>query len=436
MLLRTPGLIGRPGRAACRSFISSLAILVSTSGGISQEVRPECDPDNGGITLPEGFCALVVSDGLGRIRHLAVQPDGDIYVAIRGRRDERGGVLALRDTTGDGRADLRIRLVEDLGGTGIALSGDTLFYGRDDAVLRFRLDEDQLGSSHAPDTLVRGLPSDGGHAAKSLAIAPDGGLFVNIGSASNACQEMDRARGSPGRDPCPELSVRAGIWRFASGNSGQGPDDGERWASGLRNTVALAVRPQDGELYGVIHGRDQLHSSWPGQFSEQESAEKPSEEFVRIVRGGRYSWPECYHDREADRLVLAPEYGGDGITAGLCATRDGPIAAYPAHWAPNALLFYDGDSFPDRFRGGAFVAFHGSWNRAPLPQGGYNVVFQPFDAEGPAGSWEVFADGFAGADKSPRGALHRPTGLAIGPDGSLYISDDSGGRIWRVLYAP
>jgi glucose/arabinose dehydrogenase len=377
-----------------------------------------------------------VADGLGRIRHLAVQPDGDIYVAIRGRRDETGGVLALRDTTGDGRADVQVRVAEDRGGTGIALSGDTLFYGRDDAILRFLLDPGGPGSTGAPDTLVSGLPSDGGHAAKSLTLAPGGFLFVNIGSASNACQEQDRTRESPGVDPCPELPVRAGIWRFSRTATGQELADGARWASGLRNTVALALRKHDGDLYGVVHGRDQLHGSWPELFSEQESAETPSEELVRIVRDGRYSWPECYHDPGSDRLVLAPEYGGDGVVSGRCMTRVKPIAAYPAHWAPNALLFYDGDSFPDRYRGGAFIAFHGSWNRAPLPQGGYNVVFQPFDADGPTGSWEVFADEFAGPDRSPRGARHRPTGLAVGPDGSLYVTDDSGGRIWRIFYAP
>ncbi|MCL7974070.1 MAG: PQQ-dependent sugar dehydrogenase [marine benthic group bacterium] len=436
MSLRTPGLTGWPDCPTRWGFVVCLATLLSAEGAASQHARPECDPDNGGITLPEEFCALVVADGLGRIRHLAVQPDGDIFVAIRGRRNQTGGVLALRDTTGDGRADVRLRLVEDRGGTGIALSGDTLFYGRDDAVLRFSLNPFDLGSAAAPDTLVQGLPSDGGHAAKSIAVTPGGDLFVNIGSASNACQEQDRRRESPGRDPCPELPVRAGIWRFSSTETGQGPDDGERWASGLRNTVALAIRSKDGGLYGVVHGRDQLHGSWPERFSEQQNAEAPSEEFVRIVRGGRYSWPECYHDPETDRLVLAPEYGGDGVETGRCATRDRPIAAYPAHWAPNALLFYEGDAFPERYQGGAFIAFHGSWNRAPLPQGGYNIVFQPFDANGPTGAWETFADGFAGVDRSPGGARHRPTGLAVGPDGSLFISDDSGGRIWRVLHAP
>lgn len=427
-----------PGRAAARAAraipVVFFGILATAPPLQGQASSLACDPDDGGLTLPEGFCALVVADDLGRIRHLAVRPDGDIFVAVRGRRDEAGGVIALRDTTGDGRADVRLRIVEDRGGTGIAVDGEHLLYGRDDAVLRFRLAAEGPEVRGPADTLVSGLPATGGHAAKSLAVDGRGGLFVNVGSASNACQVQDRTAGSPGLDPCPELATQAGIWRYPIGATGLGQQDGERWASGLRNTVALAIRPSDGALYGVVHGRDQLHQNWPDLYSESRSAETPSEEFVRIERGKRYSWPECFHDPELNALVLAPEYGGDGDTVGRCASRTGPIAAYPAHWAPNALVFYEASMFPDRYRGGAFIAFHGSWNRAPLPQGGYNIVFQPFDDVGPNGPWERFAEDFAGPDRSPRGARHRPTGLAVGPDGSLYVSDDSGGRIWRILY--
>jgi mono/diheme cytochrome c family protein len=133
--------------------------------------------------------------------------------------------------------------------------------------------------------------------------------------------------------------------------------------------------------------------------------------------------------------VLAPEYGGDGGNAvGPCATKKAPIATFPAHWAPLDLTFYRGKMFPARYRGGVFIAFHGSWNRAPFPQQGYNVVFVPFSGGNPSGQFEVFADGFAGAVKSPAQALHRPAGIAVGPDGALYISDDVRGRIWRVIY--
>jgi glucose/arabinose dehydrogenase len=157
---------------------------------------------------------------------------------------------------------------------------------------------------------------------------------------------------------------------------------------------------------------------------------------LKIVQGGDYGWPYCYYDGTQQKLVLAPENGGDGKQVGDCATKLGPEAFFPAHWAPDGLVFYNGTSFPAHYKGGAFIAFHGSWNRAPGPQQGYNVVFVPFAAGKSVSpsAYEVFADGFAGARKDPDGAAHRPTGVAVGPDGALYIADDKGGRVWKVVY--
>lgn len=410
----------------------SLAALAAMQAPSAAESQPACDPDNGGLRLPSGLCALVVADDVGRARHLVVTSRGDLYVALRGGRGSGAGILAMRDTTGDGRADVR-ELFGEAGGTGIALVGNELYFGRNDAVVRYRLPTDGLVPVGRPEVVVSGLPAEGSHASKSIALDPAGALFVNIGSPSNACQVRDRSPGSPGADPCPELQRRAGVWRFELDRLGQTQADGERWATGLRNTVALAVDPASGALFGVVHGRDQLHQHWSHLYSERDGAEKPSEEFHRIDRGGVYSWPYCFHDGDLGRLVLAPEYGGDGSTAGRCTDLREPLVGFPAHWAPNALLFYHGEALGDRYRGGAFIAFHGSWNRAPLPQQGYNVVFVPFEGGRPAGDWEVFADGFAGENVGPRSADHRPSGLASGPDGSVYVSDDQGGRIWRIL---
>jgi glucose/arabinose dehydrogenase len=135
--------------------------------------------------------------------------------------------------------------------------------------------------------------------------------------------------------------------------------------------------------------------------------------------------------------VLAPEYGGNGKTIDRCAGKDQPIMWFPGHWAPNDLLFYTGNQFPARYKNGAFVCFHGSWNRAPLKQGGYFVAFVPFGKDGkPSGKWEVFAEGFAGGPEimSPNDAKARPMGLTQGADGSLYITDSVKGKIWRVMY--
>jgi glucose/arabinose dehydrogenase len=401
-------------------------------GGAAQD--PRCDPGNGGLELPPGFCAVVVAESIGRGRHLVVAPNGDILIALRRGRGEgeNGGLLALRDNDGDGRADVMERFGES-SATGISLRDGFIYFAPDDAVLRYPFEPGTLGPAGPPDTIVSGFPSQGRHAAKSALVDGDGSLFVNVGGPSNTCEAGDRAEGPVGQDPCPELERQGGIWRFDAGRTGQTQADGERYATGLRNTFALAIDPA-GQLFGVQHGRDQLHQNWPALFSEEQGAHKPSEELVQIERGDDFGWPFCYHDPETDRLVLSPEYGGDGERSDRCSEKKGPAFAFPAHWAPEAILFYTADQFPARYRNGAFISFHGSWNRAPLPQGGYNVVFLPFENGRPAAEFEVFADGFAGPDVSPRGALHRPTGLAVGPDGSLYIADDKGGRIWRVIY--
>jgi glucose/arabinose dehydrogenase len=404
-----------------------------TSAGGTQ--RSKCAPGNAGLAVPPGFCVQIFADRVGRARHITVGKNGDVFVALATSRDEDDptGVLALRDIDGDGQADIQRRF-GDTGGTGIALHGDHLYFAPDDAVLRYPMRTGSLEPVGPPDTILAGLPADRSHRAKSIAIARDGSLYVNIGAPSNACQVQSRTPGSPGQDPCPELETRGGIWRFDGNRTGQTQADGQRFATGLRTVVALTLHPLSGGLFGAVHGRDRLNTLWPELFDERQNAEKPSEELVLIEAGDDFGWPYCYHDPEIRLLVLAPEYGGDGLERGRCTEKKEPIVAFPAHWAPNALLFYSGTQFPSHYRLGAFVAFHGSWNRAPLPQGGYNVVFVPFAGDRPAAEWEVFADGFAGADRSPRGAAHRPSGLAQGPNGSLFVTDDRSGRIYKISY--
>ena len=404
-----------------------------------------CDPANGGITLPEGFCASVFADSVGVARHLVVTPAGDVYVALESARRPsanvthmrgplgQGGIVALRDTNRDGRADLRLRISTDHG-SGIALYGDSLYFSTITTVVRYRLVAGELAPAGPPDTIVTGFPDTGGHSSRSLAFDDTGSMYVNIGSDTDACRPLGERGNLVGQDPCPELAERAGIWRFSTARLRQQYAGVPPFATGIRNAMGLAWNARVHALFATQHGRDGLSQLWPRLYSARKSADTPSEELLRVEQGDDFGWPYCYHDREFNRRVLAPEYGGDAKKAGRCATRKEPLIGLPGHWAPNALLFYEGAPFPPRYAGGAFIAFHGSWNRPTSSQAGYLIAFVPFADGSPAGPHEVFADGFAAGQLSPGGAMHRPVGLAVGPDGTMHVSDDARGRIWRIVY--
>jgi mono/diheme cytochrome c family protein len=278
------------------------------------------------------------------------------------------------------------------------------------------------------------MPLTGDHPMHPFIIDSHGQMLVDVASATNSCQEKNRTLKSPGINPCTELETRGGIWKYDANKTGQTFSPAERYATGIRNGEGFAF-DASGRLFVTQHGRDQLHANWPDLYKPDEEATLPAEELLLLKQGGDYGWPECYYDSFAKKLVLAPEFGGDGKKkVGVCANKLAPVADFPAHWAPNAATRYDKEQFPARYRNGVFIAFHGSWDRAPYPQQGYNVVFQPLAGERSAGRCEVFASGFAGADVSPGGAAHRPSGLAVGPDGALYVSDDIKGTIYRITY--
>ena len=418
--------------AAC-SRVASVA-----TGGSGAAAEATTCAETGGLKLPPGFCATIFADSVGAVRHMVVSSGGDLLANLQnpGRNSvvasTKSGQVALRDNDRNGTADVLQRFGSS-GNTGIALYRDYLYADVGRAIVRYRIDWGTLRPTGSVDTVVTGIPGPPGHTARNFVIAGDGTMYLNIGSPSNACQEKDRSAGSKGKNPCAELQTRAGIWKFSADKLNQRPSLANRYATGLRNSIALRIAP-GGQLYSVVQGRDQLFGNWSTMFTEQQNAEKPSEEFVAINQGDDFGWPYCFHDPAKGQLLLAPEYGGDGQTVGLCGAKKGPLAGMPAHWSAIDMLFYTGSQFPARYRDGAFVTFHGSWNRAPLPQSGYNVVFVPFVNGVPTDKFEVFADNFT-TIRDPAKAEHRPAGIAQAPDGSLYVSDDAGGRIWKITYA-
>ncbi len=448
--MRSPGLrvlVFVAAALAVFPLFVSVAAHQGSSG--SGEGGAACSSGDSGLKLPPGFCATVFADGIGHARHLVVAQNGVVYVNTwsgsyyppNEAPHEGGFLVALQDKTGSGKADVIERFGETAqtgaaGGTGIGLYDGALYAEVNDRIVRYALPAGAIVPPGPPTTVVSGLPLGGDHPMHPFFISSDGMLYVDVGTASNACQLKNRSPQSPGAQPCTELETRGGIWRYDAKKTGQRFSPQDRYATGIRNAEGFGVDPKGDRVFVTQHGRDQLHANWPALYKPEEEATLPAEEVMLLKQGGDYGWPECYYDSFQGKLVLAPEYGGDGGHAvGVCASKTGPVAAFPAHWGPNAMVFYDQKQFPARYRGGVFIAFHGSWDRAPYAQGGYNIVFQSLVEGGSQGGCEVFADGFAGGVKTPEGAVYRPSGVAVGPDGSLYVAEDMKGRIYRITYS-
>ena len=387
------------------------------------------------LVLPVGFTAEQVADRLGRARHITVHSNGDVFIKLERLRGGKG-IARLRDKDDDGKVD-DTTFFGNYAGTGITIKNGYLYASSNSAVYRYPINgEGEIANPENPEVVVTGLVDENQHASKSITLDNEGNLYVNIGAPSNACQAQDRTKGSPGQDPCPILERAGGIWRFKADGKNQSYADGVRYATGLRNVVGLDWNSATNSLFVMQHGRDQLNNLYPNLYTEQQSADLPAEEMFEVKQGDDFGWPYCYFDGAQNKKVLAPEYGGDGKQLGRCSTTKQPIVAFPAHLAPNGLLFYTGNQFPERYRNGAFIAFHGSWNRAPLPQKGFFVAFVPFKDGKPSGAWETFAEGFAGKETiiNPRDAQYRPCGLAQGPDGAIYVTDDAKGAVWKISF--
>jgi len=354
----------------------TLAILCAPAGAACQ-MAPARAPEHD-LTVPAGFKVSVFAENLGGIRYLALGPGGVVYAS----RPSRGVVLQLPDANHDGVADSVITVVSGLSQPfGLAFRGDTMYVAETNEVVRF----DQ-GGGGAKTVIAPDLPT-GGHSTRTIVFGPDNRLYLAVGSSCNICDETD-----PRRAAIVLVNPAGGPW--------------QPFATGLRNSVGLAFHPTTGELWATNNDRDNLGDDLPP-------------EHLNIIKAGKYyGWPQCYLPGKPN-----PEYPD-----AKCDNVEPPALLVQAHSAPLGLAFYTGSMFPADYRGDAFMTFHGSWNRS-VPTGA--KVVRVHVKNGRPVSSEDFITGWQLPDGSRWG---RPVSLLVLPDGSLLVSDDAGGRIWRVTY--
>ncbi len=353
-------------------FISTLLLFIFYYGN----AYPSVDE----IKLPEGFKIEEFATGLETPRFMAFNPDGVLFATVIGA----GKVVALPDKDKNGKSDKTITFAEGLRNPhGIDFHDGYLYIGETHQVVRFKYNgiDSEPGKK---EIIVPNLPS-GGHSTRTVRFGPDGKMYVSIGSSCNVCNEKDERR--------------AAIVRYDADGSGA-----RIFAKGLRNSVGITWHPDTKELWATDNGRD-----WLGN-------DLPPEEINIVKDGNHYGWPYCYGDQIRD-----PDYG----KSDYCDKTTSPAFKMPAHSAPLGLVFYTGKLFPKEYWGDLFVAFHGSWNRTEAT--GYKVVRIKMRDNKPE-EVEDFATGWLRGQR----ATGRPVDVIVGPDGSLYVSDDRGGVVYRI----
>src|SRR3954468_24886137 len=428
-----------------RTIVLTVVLGAALAAGVAPPPLPSPDPDDGAIHVPRGFRALVVADNLvvnrkigtndEQLRGIAVGPNGDVYA-----KGKFGGIFALRDTDGDGRAETIKEFGPGDGGTHIMFHDGYLYHSSRTTVYRYKYTPGELVPSSPVEVIVKNLPAERDHDAKAFAFDESGHLLVEVGSPFNVFSDGDRRPGAKGKTDAEVAEFQktyGGFWRFDPDKPNQTQQDGTRFSTGHRHSLALQWQPVSKQFFMVQMGRDNLNVVDPVHYDELDNAERVSEVMHLLREGSNLGWPYSYWDPIKKAHMRAPEYGGDNFKRIEPDPYDKPVVAFPGHWAPIQMVLYTGTQFPAKYRNGMFVAFHGSWNRAPRSQAGYNVSFVPFDEKGmPKGTYEQFAWGFPQVEEftNTRDAMYRPAGVAMGPDGSLYISETEKGRIWRVIY--
>ncbi len=344
------------------------------------------------LQLPAGFHLQRFAEGLDQPRMIATTPDGAVYVTQR----RPGSIVMLRDTDRDGVADVTKTVLRLKDVHGIAIDGEKIYLVDVKHIYTARRTPD--GGIGELKTLVADLPDGGQHPNRTLALGRDGMLYVSVGSTCNACAETS-----------PESATMLRV----DPNSGQR----EIFARGLRNTIGFGWHPRSGRMYGMDHGID-----WLGDDAQQE-------ELNELIAGAEYGWPYVYDDGQ-----LNPQDEPQHLTQSEWAARSrAPLAGYTAHAAPMQMAFYDGAMFPQDYRGDAFVAMHGSWNRRS--PSGYEVVRIHFNEQGAPERFETFLGGFLqGEAKGAPQMLGRPTGVAVAADGALLVGDDTNNVIYRIAH--
>ncbi len=374
------------------------------------------------LKLPPGFTSTIVVEKLEGARHMATNKSGGLYVKLA-KLKEGNGIIYLKGLTSEGKFNQQVAF-GDYAGTGICIKNGYLYASSNDDVYRYQLDKNgEVIHPASPEKIITGLVNRNRDNSKAIAVDDNNNIYVNAGSYLNACLIDPASKIAP--NPCPILDSVGGIWKFKINQLNQHYKDGVRYATGFKNVVGLDWNAQTKTLFIMQHGRDQLHDLYPDYFTAEQQGLLPAETMYELHKGSNGGWPYVYYDHYQHKKILAPEYGGDGKKTGA-ENAINPIVAFPAHLAPDGLLFYTGNQFPAKYKHGAFIAFHG---KSPELNQGYLVAFVPFVNGKPSGKWEIFASNFI-VEKDQ----HKPCGLAQAPDGSIYVSDDSKGTIYRIQY--